>query len=303
MSGTKTNVILSVVFGLAGVTAGVLGTVYYYQSATKTESQQEVRVFANKKEKESYSLGVMIGQQVQATLAVGQMSVDDKTFLAGLQDAVLKNEMAMSSDEIAQNVVNLNEEANKSIMANLVKKALEKQSDLFADNNTPKIGSGDVTLVEFFDYNCPHCRTLNTKLTEFVKADNNVRVIYRPIGLVSQGSQTAALAVLAAHKQNKFKEMHNALMSSDKEITENEINKIVAKLKLNKKQFDKDLKSTEIEQQAVNNRKIFLDLGLRGVPSVFAAKLGADNKVADNNLIYLTGDSSDSLGESVNKLR
>ena len=74
----------------------------------------------------------------------------------------------------------------------------------------------DVTLVEFYDYACPYCRASNPALEQLLKADPNVRIVYRELPILGQASVDAARLSLAASKAGRFVQFHNALWSASR---------------------------------------------------------------------------------------
>ena len=73
---------------------------------------------------------------------------------------------------------------------------------------------GDVTLVEYFDYNCGYCRASLPTVAALVKADPNVRIVYRELPVLAESSHAAALASLVAAHQGKFAAFHDALYAA-----------------------------------------------------------------------------------------
>jgi protein-disulfide isomerase len=73
--------------------------------------------------------------------------------------------------------------------------------------------NGDVTVVEFTDYNCGYCRASVPDVQKLVGSDKGVRVIYREVPILSPTSRDAALWALAAAKQGKHKAFHDAMFS------------------------------------------------------------------------------------------
>ncbi len=70
---------------------------------------------------------------------------------------------------------------------------------------------GDVTLVEYFDYNCGYCRASLPTIARLIAADPQVRVVFRELPVLSAESRVAARASLAAAAQGKFATFHDAL--------------------------------------------------------------------------------------------
>jgi len=73
---------------------------------------------------------------------------------------------------------------------------------------------GDVTVVEYFDYNCGYCRASLSTLARLVQADPGVRIVFRELPVLNDESRLAARASLAAAAQGKFKPFHDALFAA-----------------------------------------------------------------------------------------
>lgn len=73
---------------------------------------------------------------------------------------------------------------------------------------------GDVTLVEFFDYNCGYCRASLPLIRELVAADPKLKVVFRELPILAEESRDAARASLAAAAQGRFNQFHEALYAA-----------------------------------------------------------------------------------------
>lgn len=73
---------------------------------------------------------------------------------------------------------------------------------------------GDVTLVEYYDYNCGFCRATLPVLQKLVDADPQLRIVFKELPVLSEQSRVAARVALAAAQQNKFKPFHDALYAA-----------------------------------------------------------------------------------------
>lgn len=93
------------------------------------------------------------------------------------------------------------------------------------DPEIPVAGNpdGDVTIVEFFDFQCPSCRQLVPDLRDAVKQDGGVRLIYKDWPILGAVSVYAARIVVAARFQDKFIPAHDALIAADRRLTEGSI--------------------------------------------------------------------------------
>jgi len=138
-------------------------------------------------------------------------------------EAILENpEIIMQAVAILQQ----REKERAASGANTVRLQLE------SDPNAPNLGNpeGDVTVVEFFDYNCPYCRSAGQTVQALLAADANVRVIYREWPILGDDSVIAARAALAAREQGKYEAFHWALMGGEGRVTEALIFKVARDL-------------------------------------------------------------------------
>lgn len=101
---------------------------------------------------------------------------------------------------------------------------LPSQAEVFTDPVTPMLGnpSGDVTIVEFFDYQCPYCKSTYPALKQFVADDGNLRLMMRDWPIFGPSSQLAAERVLALDPEGYLK-AHEALMATEGRLSESDV--------------------------------------------------------------------------------
>ena len=73
---------------------------------------------------------------------------------------------------------------------------------------------GDITVVEYFDYNCGYCRASLPLVADLLKRDAGIRIVYRDMPILTESSRAAARASLAAAQQGKFRAFHDALYAA-----------------------------------------------------------------------------------------
>lgn len=127
---------------------------------------------------------------------------------------------------------------------------------------------GDVTVVSFFDYNCPYCKKSVDPLAEVVKSDGKVRVVYKDWPILSKASITGARLALAAQYQGKYEAAHHALMAIKGRASEEQMRSAVAKSGLDMKRLLKDMDKHEadITRLLRRNGAQAEGLGLQGTP-------------------------------------
>ncbi|WP_378943339.1 DsbA family protein [Mesorhizobium sp. ANAO-SY3R2] len=89
------------------------------------------------------------------------------------------------------------------------------------DPELPALGNpnGDVTVVEFTDYQCTYCKQSFIELSKVMAEDGNIRVVLRDWPIFGEVSRNAALLTLAAHAQGRYAEATRALMTNSERLT------------------------------------------------------------------------------------
>ena len=147
---------------------------------------------------------------------------------------------------------------------------LEDERDLLEqDPNAPVLGNpdGDVTIVEFFDYNCPYCRQVKPEIEALLAADPNVRLVYREWPILGEGSVFAARAALAAREQDLYEEFHWALMGMNGRAEEAAVMRVAEEVGLDLVQLRRDMAAPEIEEHIATSMRLSQALGFNGTPS------------------------------------
>ncbi|MDA8231666.1 MAG: DsbA family protein [Magnetospirillum sp.] len=143
------------------------------------------------------------------------------------------------------------------------------KEELFNGKDDPVAGNpkGDVTLVEFFDYNCPFCKQSMEPLLDAVKADGKVKVVFKEFPILTDDSMVASRVALAAKKQGKYDEVYRAFMKYRGQLDEKAIWRLAAEAGVNVDQARKDAASPEIQKQIRRNQEIAHALDIGGTPT------------------------------------
>ena len=145
----------------------------------------------------------------------------------------------------------------------------QRRDEIFNDPASPVLGNpaGDVTLVEFFDYNCPYCRKAAPLMAEVQASDQNVRLVYKEFPILGPGSAFAARAALASQKQGKYAAFHEALMAHSGAIDESATTDIAREIGLDIEKLREDMQDPAIEEAIQRNLALAGDLRINGTPS------------------------------------
>lgn len=125
---------------------------------------------------------------------------------------------------------------------------------------------GDVTVVEFFDYNCGFCRRATPDVVKLVDSDDKVRVVFKELPIFGEESEAAAKGALAAGKQGKYFEMHQKLFADPGKADKDKALRIAAELGLDVPQFEKDMEDPSVQEALDEAKELAQKLGLQGTP-------------------------------------
>ena len=147
---------------------------------------------------------------------------------------------------------------------------LNDQRDLIEnDPNAPVLGNleGDVTVVEFFDYNCPYCRRVKPEVRALIEDDPNIRLVYREWPILGEGSVFAARAALAAREQDLYEDFHWAMMGMNGRAEESSVLRIAEDIGLDIAKLRRDMEAQEIDAHIQTSMRLARALGITGTPS------------------------------------
>ncbi len=126
---------------------------------------------------------------------------------------------------------------------------------------------GDVTVVEFFDYRCPHCKRALRPVMDLLEADGQVRVVWKEFPILGPVSRFAARAAMAANRQGRYHEFHVAVMSAREELTEDGVIGIAADIGLDIERLRRDINDPAIEGYLDETAQLAEALGIQGTPA------------------------------------
>ncbi len=144
---------------------------------------------------------------------------------------------------------------------------------------------GDVTMVEFLDYNCGYCKRAVADVKALIKADPKLRVVIKDFPVLGPGSVEASRVALAAKSQltgDKLYEFHTRLMERRGQANGESAKAVAKEMGLDMARLDKDLQSDEINTTLQENMGLGEKLGINGTPGfvigneVIAGAVGAE---------------------------
>jgi len=144
-----------------------------------------------------------------------------------------------------------------------------RAEEIFRSTSSPVIGNaqGDVTLVEFFDYQCGYCKRAQPDLERLMKQDSGLKVVLKEFPILGPASVTAARASLAAQKQGKYLDFHTKMMGLKGQLTDDVIYETAKQVGLDLDKLKQDMNDPSVVAELRANMDLAEALGVQGTPA------------------------------------
>jgi protein-disulfide isomerase len=163
------------------------------------------------------------------------------------------------------------------------------------DPDVPVIGNpnGDISIVEWYDYNCPYCRKVAPELRQVVEDDGKVRLVLKDWPILGEVSKLSARLVLAAKYQDQFLPAHEALIGVSSRLTEPRVRELLAGAGVDMDRLNKDLaaKAKTIDAILTRNNDQALAFEFRGTPSFIVGKYRVPGVLSMNEFEQVIADA------------
>ena len=179
-------------------------------------------------------------------------------------------EAIVENPEIVMEAVEILRQREADAQAEAATAALSERRDAIErDPNAPVLGNpeGDVTLVEFFDYNCPYCRRAAEDVHALIEGDPELRVVFREWPILGEDSVTAARASLAAEMQGGYEAFHLALMAGSGRVDQAAIDAAAEDAGLDLDRLRADMEAPEVDAHIAASTELAEALGITGTPA------------------------------------
>ena len=208
--------------------------------------------------------------------------------LAGAAPAVAQSFSADQREEIGKIIKDYlltHPEVMQDVMAELEKRqqsadaekhraaVVENKATLFSSPHQVVLGNpqGNVTMVEFFDYNCGFCKRAMIDMLDLIKTDNNLKFVLKEFPVLGEGSVEAARVAVAARMQDangkKYIEFHQKLLGSRGGADKMRALAVAKEVGFDMPRLERDMGSDEVKKTIEENMKLAEALGVNGTPS------------------------------------
>ncbi len=181
-------------------------------------------------------------------------------------------------------LMEVNDELQKKLQAKIAERRKPLLKQLYASKPATSVGSGDVTVVEFFDYNCSVCRHAFKDIQKLQAADKNVRIVFLEMPIF-EDSAPLVKASIASAKQGKYFEYHQAMIMQKGRLTEADALRVAKEVGLDVEQLKKDMNAPETEKTMQDNLRMAEALGVNGTPAFFVGDINIPGAPEGQQLI------------------
>ncbi|MDA9432562.1 DsbA family protein [Bradyrhizobium sp. CCBAU 51627] len=169
------------------------------------------------------------------------------------------------------------------------------EAKVLRDPDVPVAGNpeGNISIIEWSDYNCPYCRKLEPELRQVVQDDGKVRLVLKDWPILGPVSVTAARIALAAKFQDKYHQAHDAMMGVSSRLTESRINELLASVGVDMNRLKSDLAAhgKDIDAILKRNNDQAEAFGFRGTPSFIVGKYRIPRALSMNEFEQVIADA------------
>jgi protein-disulfide isomerase len=207
-------------------------------------------------------------------LVIKETGLDLKEPVTNIGDVekVIAKWVEANPEAIIQSVVVMQKKAAEKQQEDAQKNVSLKKDDLFNNKKSPTHSPKgyNVSVVEFFDYNCGYCKKAQASVEELLKQDKKVRIIFKELPILGASSVELSKVAIAVSMVNaeSYLGFHDALMQSGARTKEDAI-KIAKGLGVDEAKLQKVLtdKSSDIEEQIKLNQELAASIGINGTPA------------------------------------
>ena len=210
---------------------------------------------------------------VYAISSIAPLSEKDDAALIDQQRPVIEDivrEYLLQNPEIVRDSLIELERRDQVALAQQQENAIAENSDLIFNSRADFVTgnpNGDVTLVEFFDYNCGFCRRALADLHKLLEEDTNLRVVLKEFPVLSQGSNESARISMSAIDEADYLQFHDALFAVRGGVNGEKALEVARNMGLDVEKLGEDAKLPEKTATLAATLEVATALGINGTPS------------------------------------
>ena len=212
--------------------------------------------------------GAALAALFAATPALAQMQPEERSVLRSEVRAYL-----LEHPEVLMEALQVLEARRKEAAEAAALTMVSDNADEIFNDGYSFVGGnpdGDITMVEFLDYNCGYCKKSHDEVKALLKQDGNIRFVVKEFPILGPTSRTAAKAAMAALRQDdgaKYLEFSDAMMSNRGALTDDQIWFYAADAGLDVDRLRADAESAEVQAELDRTYQLARKLEINGTPA------------------------------------
>jgi protein-disulfide isomerase len=217
---------------------------------------------------------VTAGLSARYVVAEGNKSPDDPVTNRGQVEQIVREYLLEHPELLVEVMSKLDEKEDAARQAAAKDLIAKNRAKLNNDGYSFVAGnpSGDVTVIEFFDYNCGYCKKVRPSLLKLIEEDKGVRLVLKEFPVLHDrqpGSMVAARAATAAaaSQGDKYWSLHNEMLGHDGVVTEAVVFELAGKAGLDLERLKRDMADPSVDQKIEQNHKMAEEMKIDGTPS------------------------------------
>jgi protein-disulfide isomerase len=193
-------------------------------------------------------------------------------------EAIIKNYLVAHPEVLEEAMAELNKRQAAAEAEKHEASVAENSEAIFNSPRGVVLGNkdGDVTFVEFFDYNCGYCKRAMADMLDLLKTDSRLKVVLKEFPVLSQGSVEAAQVAVAVRMQDpggkKYLDFHQKLLGGRGPADKTRALAAAKEAGLDIGKIEKDLANPEVRATIEENFKLAEAMGMNGTPSYVIGK-------------------------------
>jgi protein-disulfide isomerase len=215
------------------------------------------------------ALALVLGIVASALVARPVVGADEPKLTQQEIEKIVHDYLLREPEVLAEALRRL-QQRQSSAAAQRAKQAIrDHQQALLSDQGSPVEGNaqGKVTIVEFFDYRCVHCRRIASTIDQLVRSNASVRVIYKNFPVLGESSVLAARAAVAAQRQGGWPKLHRAMLAYEGDFTTETLLALGTSVGLDSGKLKTDMMSPETDKALQANLTLAAALGVDATPT------------------------------------
>ena len=215
------------------------------------------------------TLALVLGIVASALVARPVVGADEPKLTQQEIEKIVHDYLLREPEVLAEALRRLQQRQSAAAAQKAKQAVRDHQQALLSDQTSPVEGNaqGKVTIVEFFDYRCVHCRRVASTLDQLVRSNASVRVVYKNFPVLGEPSVLAARAAVAAQQQGGWPKLHRAMLAYEGDFTTDSILALGASVGLDSAKLKTDMMSPATDKALQANLALAAALGVDVTPA------------------------------------